>query len=90
MKHGVLGLVAIGLATLCATQAQARLMNAALPILNESSHAAVHRPTGCQAKVVLRDDKLIHAHITDPSCLPTGVQARDVPGTLFDFLVTPK
>ena len=70
--------------------ADARLISATLPAPDEAALAALHKPTGCQAKVVLRGDIFLKAQITDPECLPKGVKARDIPGTRFDFLVTPR
>lgn len=73
-----------------AASADARLISATLPLPDEAALSALHKPTGCQAKVVLRGDTFLKAQITDPECLPKGVKARDIPGTRFDFLVTPE
>lgn len=70
--------------------ADARLSSATLPEPDDSAIAALHKPTGCQAQVVLRGGAFLKAQITDPECLPKGIKARDIPGTRFDFLVTPK
>jgi len=59
-----------------------------LPAPDDTAHIALHKPTGCQAKVVLRGNIFLKAQITDPACLPKGVTARDIPGTRFDFDVT--
>jgi len=72
------------------SDADAKLFGANLPTPLNASHAALHKPTGCQAKVVLRGQLFVKAQITDPDCLPKGVKARDIPGTLYDFQVTPK
>ena len=65
--------------------ADARLISATLPAPDDSSISALHKPTGCQAQVVLRSGIFLKARITDPECLPKGVKARDIPGTQFDF-----
>ena len=83
-------LFAAALTILASTGVEARLMSAHLPPPDDSSHVAVHLPTGCRAEVILRDRALIKARITDPSCLPKGVPSRDVPGSLFDFTVKPR
>jgi len=75
---------------LSVSDAKARLFGASIPTLANASHAALHKPTGCQAQVVLRGQLFIKAQITDPECLPKGVKARDIPGTLFDFQVAPR
>jgi len=80
---------ALILTALSVSDANAKLFGANLPTLANASHAALHKPTGCQAQVVLRGKLFIKAQITDPACLPKGVKSRDIPGTLFDFLVTP-
>ena len=68
-----------------ATSAEARLLSAQLSAPNDSKHEAVHLPTGCKARVVLEHEDLIRASITDPKCLPKGVDARGVPGSRKDF-----
>jgi len=73
-----------------ATQAHAKLSMVTIPTLDEAAHTALHKPTGCQARIVMRGDTFLEAQIIDPQCLPKGVKARNIPGTLFDFLVTPK
>lgn len=73
-----------------ATHAEAKLISAALPAPDESLHIALHRPTGCLAQLVFSNDSFVKAQITDPNCLPKGVKARDIPGTILDFVVTPK
>jgi len=80
---------ALFVTALSVSDANARLFGASLPSLTDASHEALHKPTGCQAQVVLRGQLFIKAQITDPDCLPKGVKARDIPGTLFDFQVTP-
>lgn len=71
-------------------QGLARPLSTHVPLLQESTHGAVHLPTGCRAEIVLAGRTLIRARITDPDCLPKGVKGRRVPGSLFDFAVTPK
>lgn len=68
-----------------ATAAEARLISAQLSAPNDSNHEAVHLPTGCKARVVLDHEDFIGASITDPECLPKGVNARGIPGTRKDF-----
>lgn len=65
--------------------AEARLFSAQLSAPNDSEHEAVHLPTGCKAHVVFEYEDFIRASITDPECLPKGVNARGVPGTRKDF-----
>jgi len=83
--------VGVGTSAFIATSAEARLLSAMLPAPNDSKHEAVHLPTGCKARVVLDHEDFISASITDPECLPKGVNARGVPGSRKDFrLVIPK
>lgn len=84
---GILGALVFVLSATSDTNA--KLISATLPAPDEDAYFAVHRPTGCQAKVVLSGERLVKASITDPLCLPPGVRERDVPGTAIDFLVTP-
>ena len=74
-----------------AVNAQAKLISATLPAPDDAAFTALHKPTGCQAKVVVRGGIFFKAQITDPACLPKGVKARDIPSTRFDFdVITPK
>jgi len=81
--------VALLLAVVSATPAEAKLISATLPAPDEALHIALHRPTGCLAQLVFRNDSFVKAQITDPACLPKGVKSRDIPSTLYDFVVTP-
>ncbi len=78
-----------GLAVLSTGHAEARLLSANLPAPTESKHQAVHLPTGCKANVVLDHTDFISASITDPDCLPRGIYARRVPGSMKDFRLLP-
>jgi len=82
----VLGL---GVTGFVSTDAEARLLSANLPAPTESKRDAIHLPTGCKANVVLDHTDFISAAITDPACLPKGIQARGVPSSLKDFRLTP-
>lgn len=83
---------AFGAATvICAlgtADADARLISATLPAPDDAALAALHKPTGCQARVTLRGETILKAKITDPACLPKGVKERSIPGSRFDFVVT--
>ena len=46
---------------------------------------AIHRPTGCMAKLEFIGTTLLGAAITDPLCLPENVGARAVPAFKRDF-----
>lgn len=78
-----------GVAAFSSTEADARLLSAHLPAPTESKRAAIHLPTGCKANVVLDHTDFISAAITDPECLPKGINARVVPGTMKDFRLKP-
>lgn len=82
--------ITIFLAALGLGEAHAKLISATLPPPDESAQTALHRPTGCRAQIVLSYGVFIKGQITDPACLPKGVTARDIPGTMVDFLVTPQ
>ena len=46
---------------------------------------AIHVPTGCVSAVEYDDGSFVQAHITDPLCLPSGVNKRFIPSTAVDF-----
>ena len=46
---------------------------------------AIHRPTGCMSTLELDGSTLLAAFITDPLCLPAGVDARPIPAFERDF-----
>ena len=79
----------LGIAVLSSGAAEARLLSAKLPAPNETNHEAVHLPTGCNAKVVMDEQTVVSASITDPNCLPKNVAARTVPGERKDFRFLP-
>ncbi len=66
--------------------ASARLPDVS-PSFSVEHVTAIHRPTGCNAKLEFSNKTLIGAFITDPLCLPQGVKARTIPAFLRDFHV---
>ncbi len=48
---------------------------------------AIHRPTGCVAKLEFSGTMLVGASITDPLCLPHDVKTRSIPAFKRDFHV---
>ncbi len=81
-------LVASFFATAATTlPASARLPEAFSNLPKEIERRAVHVPTGCIARIVVNDSKVISAKIIDPDCLPKGVSAQPVPGETRDFTV---
>lgn len=76
-------------AAFMATGAEARLVDARLPIPTGSLHEAVHLPTGCISRVYLDEQKVVTADITDPDCLPKSVLSQPVPGRRIDFVLLP-
>ena len=75
---------------LVATHAEAKLISATLPAPDESLFNAFHRPTGCHAQLIFSNESFVKAQITDPACLPKGVTSRDIPSTIYDFVVLPQ
>ncbi len=86
-RHGRRALMLAGpVAVLLVPQiAEARLLHAGMQVPSDTTHDAVHLPTGCKASVVLDENGFISASITDPGCLPEGVVMRGVPGSRKDF-----
>ena len=67
--------------------ADARLPEAFSNLPKEIIRQAVHMPTGCLAQVTVLEERVVHANIVDPDCLPKGVKARPVPGYHTDFTI---
>lgn len=47
--------------------------------------SAIHVPTGCVSAVEYDDGSFVQAFITDPLCLPSGVNKRFIPSSALDF-----
>jgi len=47
--------------------------------------SAIHAPTGCVSVVEYDDGSFVQAFITDPLCLPSGVNKRFIPSSAMDF-----
>ena len=69
-----------------AGQASARLPDV-VPTIGITYISAIHRPTGCVAKLEFSGGILLGATITDPLCLPHDVRARSIPAFKRDFHV---
>lgn len=79
-------IVSVALATLLTTPAIARLHE--VPGFSPEHHVeAIHRPTGCVARLDYQRELLIAAYITDPLCLPAGVSEQRIPLYPSDFHV---
>ncbi len=58
-----------------------------LPKLSIETVEAIHRPTGCMAKLEFSGKALIGAVIVDRLCLPEDAEAEAVPAFKRDFEV---
>jgi|GEM_PF-2388899 len=85
-----ISMVAAILLALTVGSASARLPDM-VSIFTIKTVSALHRPTGCMAKLEFSGTVLLGAAITDPLCLPADVEARAVPAFRRDFhLPTPR